>query len=97
MRRHFSSWGRELARALAEFEQADQSATRIQSPTFRAMVGSTYALVLAHLGQRDHRARVGELLQESLAIARRCELHAIGQQSLELARHHDFNLASITA
>jgi hypothetical protein len=57
------------------------------------LIGTTQALVLAHAGQREARARAAELLREALTIARRCELHAISQLCVELARQHDLELA----
>lgn len=81
----------ELARAQSYFERAYESAVRIQSPTFQALIGSTWGLLLSFMGP-DHRDRAIELLEESLAIGRRCELHAVTQQSLDVARLHGFQL-----
>jgi hypothetical protein len=64
---------------------------------FRAITACTWAQLQVFLGRREHRARANDLLQESLTLSRSCELHAIRQQTLELARQHALRLTDSDA
>ncbi len=81
----------ELLQARAYFEQAYESAGHVGSPTFRAVGAYTSALLLSFLGERT---RASELLKESAALSRSCELQAMTDMCLTLARQHGYSLGA---